>query len=552
MSKTRAATAPLTLYRLTGIPADLDALLEAFCPVNHPARAQNMEMEVVDLGEIEALFLHRAFANNDASWCPDARALTKLRISYPHHDSGAVLTLALDGHAYALCYGQGHRLVPGELVERGFGRACAARRLHSKGVKTVVRRSVGARSRTDSTLMHHGGPLSALGLEHGTQIVRSLGGATREGHALTYTRRTKRPGRLTGGDGLNVRFGLTGPDLIADIRELARSLREEAPADGLEAVDLVRKIEDPEILAALEADLEARLARNDPADMALVPPHEHIENWQQARVVDLHIGSTARHLDEATLDEVLTRCFKQSAGRRLTALKTGRIHLYSDPRRRERTSTVNTHKCLEVATSLGSRTFHLIEGDWYEFDEAHIAGRRALLTDLFRPVRSLSLPTWDRKLYPKEADYNALALGTMPGFLNLDRKLIAVPGRGRLEICDALGPDDTLIVVKHGGNSKELSHQFAQGVNAARALRQSATTRAEFVALVAEHGGGRTIPADFTPKKMIYAILPARDIPLTPDTLQPFAVLALAEAAETLRGMGIEVEVIGIGTHDPR
>lgn len=552
MSKTRAATAPLTLYRLTGIAADLDALLEAFCPVNQAARNENMEMEVVDLGEIEALFLHRAFATDDASWCADARALTGLRIGYPHHDSGAVLVFALDGHAYALCYGRGHRLVPGELVDRGFGRACASRRLHSAGVKTVTRRSVGARSRTDTTLMHHGGPLSALGLEVGTQVVRSLGGAARESHALTYTRRTKRPGRLTGGDGLHLRYGLTGADLIADIRELDRSLREEAPAEGFEAVDLVRKIEDPEILAALEADLEARLACNDPADMALVPPHEHIENWQQARAVDLHIGSAVRHLEEATLEEVLNRCFKQLDGQILAALKTGRIHLYSDPRRRERTGTVNTHKCLEVASSLGPRTFHLIEGDWYEFDEAHIAGRRALLAELFRPTPSLSLPAWDRKLYPKEADYNARVLGGLPGFLCLDEELIPVPGRGRLEICDALGPDDALLVVKHGGKSRDLSHQFAQGVNAARALRQSATVRAAFAARVAERSGGRTIPEDFTPKKMIYVILPARDVPLTPETLQPFAVLALAEAAETLRGMGIEVEVIGIGAHDPR
>jgi uncharacterized protein (TIGR04141 family) len=551
MPETRIAAEARTLYRLQGVAPDLGRLLEAFDPIELDARGVTLEPTM--LGETEALFLHSAFLHDEASWCTDARATTRCTVSYDGKDSGALLVFAVDGHAYALCYGQGHRMIPEHLKDPRFGLCLAARQLDPAAVKNLVRRSLGASGRTDSTLIPGGAPLWMLGLDAGAEIVRSLGGAAGGELALTYAHHARRPMQLIGGAGLRTRYGLSGADLIADVREISRTLRDKAPADGLEAVDFVRPITDPAILSALEDDLEDRLARADPTGIVLVPPTEHLTGWDQARAMRLKIGTVARELTEATLEDLLQRTYVQRDGHRTQALKRGRIELYRDRRRQDKIAGISPYTCLETSTSLGSHRYHLMEGRWYEFDDAHIAARRALLGSLFRPTPSLCLPHWDRTVHRVEKDYNR-HLGQQPGFLDLDTETIHSPVRrtGRLEICDQLGPDDTLLIVKNGESAKALSHQLWQGINAARTLIQSAASRAEFAELVARLGGRRTIPDDFTPKKIIFAILPARNAPLTPETLQPFAVIALTKAAEILHGLGIEVEVIGIGARDPR
>jgi uncharacterized protein (TIGR04141 family) len=520
-----------TLYRLQAVEPDLDHLLDVFNPAQLDERGATLE--VTEVGGIQALFVHSAFVLDEASWCPDARTTAKSTVCYGEKRSGALLVFVLDASAYALGYGQGHRMIPEHLKDPRFGLRFAARRLDPDAVKALMRRRLGAAGRTDSTLIPGGAPLWMLGLDAGAEIVRSLGGTAAPDIALTYAGHATRPMQLIGGTGLRTRYGLDGADLIADVREIARVLREHAPADGLEAVDFVRPITDSAVLSALEDDLEDRLARADATGIVLVPPTEHLEDWIQARAVRLKIGSVAREPGEITLEDLLQRARVQRDGRRVQELKRGRIEFYRDRRLQDKTASITAYACLEVSTNLGSHRYHLLEGHWYEFDTAHVAARRATLASLFRANPSLSLPEWDRTRHPEEKDYNAL-LGDQPGYLDLDKQTIhsVVRPVGRIEICDVLGPDDALLIVKHGDSAKVLSHQFWQGVNAAQTLNQSAAARAEFARLVALHGRGRIVPDDFTPKKIIYVVLPARNVQLTPDTIQPFAAIALAKAAD--------------------
>ncbi len=58
--------------------------------------------------------------------------------------------------------------------------------------------------------------------------------------------------------------------------------------------------------------------------------------------------------------------------------------------------------------------------------------------------------------------------------------------------------------------------------------------------------GGRALPADFKPGKVVYAILMEDGRQLTPDTLFPFSQATLAHAARILGTYGIDVEVAAI------
>jgi uncharacterized protein (TIGR04141 family) len=76
----------------------------------------------------------------------------------------------------------------------------------------------------------------------------------------------------------------------------------------------------------------------------------------------------------------------------------------------------------------------------------------------------------------------------------------------------------------------------------------SAEVRREFAAKVAALGRGRTMAEDFTPKKVVYAVLLREGQELIPATLFPFSQVTLAHAARILRSHQIDVEVIGIST----
>ena len=535
-----------TLYRLQGLGSELNRVLEVF-DANY-LDEHHASLDTCRVGDVDAVFIQADFTLECASWCEDAQTTTGIHIQHPEHRSGGVLLLAVDDAVYALGYGQGHLLIPDEAKDPRFGLAFVARRIGETHVRQLIRRRPGA-GRIDSTHIPDGAPLWTIGLDVGAEIVRRLGGQA-PNIAFTYAGHQARPLVLEGGKGLRTRFGLCGADLIADIREIARVLRDEEPVPGMEVIDYLVPVSDRMLELALEADLDQRLGHRDTTGIVVVPPADRLQAWTQAQTFDLRIGSATSQTDEVTVTEIARRSALQKDTRRVHELKRGKIEMFADRHRRERIAGISVHKCLEVASSLGPRRFFLMEGHWYELDAAHFAAQRAKIAGLFRDTPSLDLPAWDRAQHKDERDYNNWLPGQRDGFVTLDRALVrnAMAGHGRIEVCDHLAPDDTFVLVKRGSSSKELSHLFAQAIVAAKTLYASAEARAAFSALLKWQG--RILPEDFVPKKMVLAVLHGRGLALSPDTMLPFSLTALAQTADFLAAYGIDVEVIGIGPAD--
>ncbi|WP_187281069.1 DUF6119 family protein [Nonomuraea sp. C10] len=135
-------------------------------------------------------------------------------------------------------------------------------------------------------------------------------------------------------------------------------------------------------------------------------------------------------------------------------------------------------------------------------------------------------------------------------YLCLDRKFNRTRQQTRgkgYEACDGLTDRHTLVHVKAAESSEPLSHQFAQALISTRTLYNEPDARAKFSAKVAELSDGQlTVPENFVPGKVVLAIL-LKGKELTPDSLYPFAQVALVALADTLRrDHGVIVEVVGI------
>ena len=488
-----------------------------------------------------------------AEWCSDAAITLGLDVAYDDCRSGGVLMVGVDNTAYAMSYGTGYTLIPGQLKDRRFGMSFAVRRLNPGRVANVVRRRPDGRGRTDSTLVAAGAPIISFGITENVDIIRRLGGKA-SGLKTTFGARDNREVSVEGSAGLRTRYAIDPDKLVADIREVERVCREENPDPAFEFVDHVQPVTDPDTVSDLDDQLEILLGWDtDVAGDYLVPvvPSSALKQYQAARSHTVKVGSaTCVRPGLLELDEILHRTRLQDEGKRLTALRRGWVGLNSDADGRQQIARADADHWIEASIDLGARRFVLLDSEWFEIGAEYVRTSRDAIASLFPVAPSVTLPPWSLSARETEGAYNHKVADGNPGvFLCLDKNSdVRSPlgARSSLEMCDLLGQGNELIHVKHARGSEPLSHLFFQGLVSAETLTASATAREQFATAVAKLPNGRVLPASFRPQKVVYAILLKAGTPLAADTLFPFSQASLAHAARTLRMYHIDVEVIGI------
>lgn len=426
-----------------------------------------------------------------ANWCADASITTGLPLAYTDSRSGGLLVLGIDDTVYAVSYDHGYLLLPDRFKDQRFGLSFLIRSLDAGQVSDIVRRRPDARGRTDSTLIAAGAHVWTLGTAGSAEIIRRIGGKAKD-LDVTFRGRSGRNAKIIGAAGLTMRFGVEPEDLIADIRECARVCREVQPDSALEFVEYVHQVTDSALTGVLDLELDDLL--EDASDECLLPvvPTSLLDVYGEAHSLTISVGST-RVVPVAAfgLDDLLRCVRNRRTGERVPALRRGCISLNADDGGDEVLGRVSAFKWLEANVSLGSE----------------VAGRQ--------PDR--------RRIQP-------VRRGVSPGG-------ILVPGPG---------PEHPPPAGSLHQQPAPLSHLFQQGLQSAQCLLHGPSdVRERFVKAVANQPHGRTLPADFTPKKVIYAILMENGQQLTPDTLFPFSQASLAHAANVL-GPNVEVEVIGV------
>ncbi|MGH3170652.1 MAG: DUF6119 family protein [Trebonia sp.] len=507
--------------------------------------------EILAVAGAPALFFGVQNETGVANWCADASITTGLPLAYTDSHSGGLLVLGVDDTVYAVSYDRGYLLLPDGLKDQRFGLSFLIRSLDAGQVSDIVRRRPDARGRTDSTLIAAGAHVWTLGTVGSAEIIRRIGGKAKD-LDVTFRGRSGRNVKIIGAAGLTMRFGVEPEDLVADIRECARVCREVQPDSALEFVEYVHQVTDPSLTGVLDLELDDLL--EGASDECLVPvvPTPLLDVYGEAHSLTISVGST-RVVLVATfgLDDLLRCVRNRLPGERVPALRKGCVGLNADDSGTDDLGHVSAFKWFEANVSLGSERYFLMDGDWFQIGTDYVLTTRAAISRLFPGQPSVELPAWSLVANRTEREYNRFVAASRPGeYLCLDRdqntRHPLGPSTSSLEICDLLGPRNELIHVKRAKGSAPLSHLFQQGLQSAQCLLHGPPdVRERFVKAVANQPHGRTLPADFTPKRVIYAILMENGQQLTPDTLFPFSQASLAHAANVL-GPNVEVEVIGV------
>jgi uncharacterized protein (TIGR04141 family) len=545
-------TSKRTLYRLRDVAPTTEAMFDALD--SNQLERVHADFDFPENLGVPALLVTGSFEHPVASWCDEVFLTTGVEVSRPVNRSAALLMLAVDGEVYAIGYDQGFRLVPDRLKDRRFGLSFASRRVDPGRIRDLVSHTPGG-GRTDITLVPGGASVWSLGIVEHAQIVRRLGGHL-DDIPLTIAR--DNPAKISsaeGGTGLRMRLGVECDDLLADIRTIARVLREEKPSPELEFVEHVAPVDDLNLLSRLESALDALLGQQPDGKIGVAVPADHWDDYSAARAFRARInsGTAGRSTDDFDLDYVLCRARIQRAGSRVAALREGTVTLYRNSHA-EGTDEIWTSSALrwiEAEVCLDYRQFFLMDGHWYEIDQEYLKTIHSHAERLITDSPSVDLPPWI--LGETERTYNESVPDQRPGYVCFDRDNVQTGlhrGNG-VEICDLLSPDNALVMVKRAKGSDALSHLFSQALVAVQTLRNSPEGRERFAEKVAAARKGRGLPEGFRPSKVAFAVLLKDGTAVTADALFPFSKVTLVQAARTLEAWGVQVEVVGIASLPP-
>ncbi|MFT3834580.1 MAG: TIGR04141 family sporadically distributed protein [Micropruina sp.] len=126
----------------------------------------------------------------------------------------------------------------------------------------------------------------------------------------------------------------------------------------------------------------------------------------------------------------------------------------------------------------------------------------------------------------------------------LDKKVIKTPlhSRGGIEPCDVFVAPGTLVHVKRGRRSSDLSHLLAQGLVSTDALSRDENARIAWRKRIEEESHGKLKDAEI--KDVILAI--GKDHPITVDSLFTFTKVNLVKQFDALRYLDVQVRVVTV------
>ncbi|MET7863707.1 DUF6119 family protein [Micromonospora taraxaci] len=536
-----------SVYQLERVTSTIEGLHDA---VNHRyVRQHDFLVEERSVAGAPALLVHGTVPRQRADWCDVLASLTGEETDLGFSSGGAALLVAVDDNVYALTYGTvGRHMVDLDLANSGFGIGFAVRSLAPDEIKQVRRRVFGTTGRVDRNMVPGGQHIRMYGIDKWGEIVGQVCGRTFNPN-LTVCRSTGRATPVEGSDTLRIHLGVEPPSLLADLREIDRVRKQEAPFADLEFITQIRPVPatDPR-LSTVEEQLDRLLRLPDPAEVGLAVPGRVFSEIDRVRSYRLRVpksGLAPARLPELTLADVLAQTEGVPDGERWTSLCNGRVALYADAAGAEELGSTAVARWITAQLAHGESQLLLHEGGWYEIGDQHRKFLRDEIEQILARPASFALPAWTADL-TDEAKYNVHA-AEVCGLTLLDRQLLQTNQHPRrIEACDLLGPDNELIHVKRAKGSSALSHLFAQGAVSVDALRYEADARNALVEMVKRQPSGRVVDLDFQPRKVIYAIALGSGKPLTVDSLFTFAQVALYRAMKSLRNEGVEVEVVGI------
>lgn len=457
--------------------------------------------------------------------------------------AGAALVLRARGRCFALTWGHsGRSLVHAERLVDRFGLKTTLSAIPADRVRSIEHRSFDALTRNTVSQGSRDGEVYQYGIDVERDLMRAVLGVPTD---PTLGK------RLHGKDALAATVVVALSDLPEMLGRYLDVYESDAYRQEFKWIDHLAEENNKAVIERLEGALIKQLRAGELERLRLAPPEvlpwEHVGHFSYAgdrdrgRHDELDIGgwyATLRAPDELDAKGLRSRHVR-----------------WHDATSGEIGQQWTIHRALHAEIKDRKHTYLLSEGKWFRVTTSFVEEIDQTIAKLVEPT---TLPPYRRTAahgppHAGERDYNAEVAANDPRrFALLDAKNIMVGGGpSRLEACDLFGADGVMTHVKRYNASKDMSHLFAQGANAAQALLNLTTFRRDVAAkLPASHrrlipSRGALSPAAF---RVRYAIIrePSATGASVTERLPFFSRLALRRAARALENLGVKVSVMHV------
>ncbi len=449
--------------------------------------------------------------------------------------ASAVLFFSAAGRMFAVTFGYGRALLDESALEADFGLRTALNLCEPSTLRAVDYRTIEERTRIGRVQLSEEGSVNAFRMELDTDLLRGL--EARSNDPSVCERLAARWSSLTIGARVDIK------DLPTLAAKLLRSYTKRKLPPDFEWINNVRRVTDPSLTTALDAELESRLDGNRHGGIRLAMPE------MTAGVLGMNAkffkpdgidfdANVATYLDNRPRDTEST----------IRAAKKNHHVVLIDASNGVERHSLSVYRCVVAEIEYRGGLYLLADGEWFVLDRAFVADvDRAL--DKIRVLRH-GFPAWNRGEH--EGPWNSRACKHWNDAALLDKSNITHGGpHGRIEPADILTKDRVLAHVKRRDkNSSGLSHLFAQGTVSAELVGRDHSFRKKVASkLPKSHGmlAGELRAASFDPQKWTvgYVLLgadathPARGLPF-------FSKVNLRKHADRLASMQFQVGLIGV------
>lgn len=368
--------------------------------------------------------------------------------------AAGLLLLKVDDHVFALTFGYGRSFLNQAKIERRFGLKVALNLIDERHIRSLDTKKFDEMVVSTNTQTSRTTELPTFGVDILRDILRAVTGLAPDGSGYKS---------LSGADALVL--GVNKP--VTDLPTLLRDIYSQFTATKYQAafgwVDHLAEVKDPGLIAGLDEQLVEHLRASDTTSTHMAMP----ENLEWEDIEHFLISPTRKHTyEELDLDDYLTQPQTDAANVTIDLLK-GRKVSVKFISSADAVARWSVYQCLVSEQRVNERLYALVEGKWFEIAETLVQQVDTAVSAI--PVATVSLPAGQ----PGEAEgaYNARAASLSADLALLDKELVAPDGSTtRIEFCDLISTDGSLVHVKRKSRSSTLSHLFAQGHVSAEAL----------------------------------------------------------------------------------
>ncbi|MBB5957839.1 uncharacterized protein (TIGR04141 family) [Saccharothrix tamanrassetensis] len=412
-----------------------------------------------------------------ASWGKHVAGITGEQLELASYAPFAVILVPVRKWMMVAAFGGGRYLLDDLRLDEGFGLLYAIRRLDPTKLRAVSSSLLDISARNRQVSFPSGSTVPGFRIDQAGELVtRITGKADMEG--LTYHEATDgKPFQIRAGDSLNIQIGNSPETFLADLEEICRIVEQSDEDSPLRFISQVRPLGDNDPLVP---DLEGRLAVALGGDEQFGPlglcwPTAAASAMDEANSFYTNDagGYGPVELDaDLDIEAISERFARIPLSARVSELKVSRLMPCADEHGQEfLTNPIPMDRWVAFETTIGTHTYCLHQGRWYEIGQDAVRQVRSQVAELVANKSDLEFPLWTPTGEQDDEHRYCEKVALQDGYLCLDKSLAHTPMHPRFELADVIGPKDEVVHVKWLARATAASHLFTQARVSAWAQR---------------------------------------------------------------------------------